>query len=114
MMNVLFRTNGISDVTYSFKVTSLSPDFGSLYGGTDLLIVGKGFNTDTSLMSVALGPHACDISSATSTEIRCRIADTGTRHTISATGRHVSKLCVRCCFWRILLFFKIKKNQIIC
>ncbi|XP_012942613.1 fibrocystin-L [Aplysia californica] len=84
------RQNSISDITYTFEVTSMTPDFGSLYGGTDLLITGTGFNTNSSLMDVSVGPHKCDISSATLTSIECRIADTGVTHTISATGTHVN------------------------
>ncbi|GFS10808.1 polycystic kidney and hepatic disease-like 1 [Elysia marginata] len=82
------RTNAISDISYVFQVTSMSPDFGSLYGGTDLLIIGEGFSSNSSEMEVSLGPHACDITSVTNNQIECRIADTGVTHLISATGTH--------------------------
>ncbi|KAK3716577.1 hypothetical protein RRG08_039372 [Elysia crispata] len=82
------RTNSISDISYVFQVTSLSPGFGSLYGGTDLLIMGEGFSSNSSEMEITLGPHTCDITSVTINQIECRIADTGTTHIISATGTH--------------------------
>ncbi|GFN92114.1 fibrocystin-l, partial [Plakobranchus ocellatus] len=82
------RTNSISDISYVFQVTSMSPSFGSLYGGTDLLIVGEGFSSNSSEMEVTLGPHTCDITSLTANQIECRIADTGVTHIISATGTH--------------------------
>ena len=91
-----YRTNSISDISYVFQVTSLSPGFGSLYGGTDLLIMGEGFSSNSSEMEITLGPHTCDITSVTNNQIECRIADTGTTHIISATGTHKSKLS-----WRI-------------
>ena len=69
----------------------MTPGFGSLYGGTDILITGVGFNTNASLMSVTLGPHVCDVSAVTSTSLECRIADTGVTHVLSATGRHISE-----------------------
>ncbi|GFN92108.1 fibrocystin-l, partial [Plakobranchus ocellatus] len=82
------RKHSISDISYVFQVTSMSPNFGSLYGGTDLLIVGEGFSSKSSEIEVTLGPHTCDITSLTANRIKCRIADTGTKHIISATGKH--------------------------
>ena len=70
----------------------MSPSQGSLYGGTDLTITGEGFSTNTSLMSVFLGPHICDVTEATSNQLKCRIADTGITHYVSDTGRHPGEL----------------------
>ncbi|CAL1525941.1 unnamed protein product, partial [Lymnaea stagnalis] len=81
-------TNRIPDIVYTFQVTGMSPQFGSLYGGTDLFITGRGFSTNTSVMNVSVGPHKCDISEISQTSIKCRIANTGKRIDISATGVH--------------------------
>ncbi|CAL1548484.1 unnamed protein product, partial [Lymnaea stagnalis] len=80
--------NRIPDIVYTFQVTGMSPQFGSLYGGTDLFITGRGFSTKTAIMNVSVGPHKCDISEISQTSIKCRIANTGKRIDISATGVH--------------------------
>ncbi|CAL1525942.1 unnamed protein product [Lymnaea stagnalis] len=82
------RINNISDIVYTFQVTGMSPQFGSLYGGTDLFITGRGFSTNTSVMNVSVGPHKCDISEISQTSIKCRIAKTGKHIDVSATGVH--------------------------
>ncbi|KAK7010427.1 fibrocystin-L, partial [Biomphalaria glabrata] len=82
------RKYSIPDIKYTFNVLSLSPNFGSLYGGTDLVITGNGFSLNSSQMSVAVGTHQCNIIDLTDTSIKCRIEDTGKYHTVSATGIH--------------------------
>ncbi|KAH9519161.1 Fibrocystin-L, partial [Bulinus truncatus] len=78
--------NNIPDIVYTLNVQSMSPDFGSLYGGTDLVITGDGFSLNSSEMSVTVGPHNCSIMKLSETFIQCRIEDTGKRHNVSATG----------------------------
>ncbi|KAH9519162.1 Fibrocystin-L [Bulinus truncatus] len=80
------RLNNIPDIVYTLNVQSMNPDFGSLYGGTDLVITGDGFSLNSSEMSVTVGPHSCSILKLSETFIKCRIEDTGKRHNVSATG----------------------------
>ncbi|KAK0070514.1 fibrocystin-L [Biomphalaria pfeifferi] len=82
------RTYSVPDIVYTFEVLSMTPNFGSLYGGTDLVITGNGFSLNSSQMSVAVGTHQCNIMDLTETSIKCRIEDTGKYHTVSATGIH--------------------------
>ncbi|KAH9512877.1 Fibrocystin-L, partial [Bulinus truncatus] len=82
------RQNNIPDIAYTLNVQSVSPDFGSLYGGTDLVITGNGFSLNSSEMSVTVGPHNCSILKLSETSIKCRIEGTGKYHIVSATGKH--------------------------
>ena len=53
------------------KVTGISPVSGSLEGGTELTITGINFSPTIKQNQVMIGNGFCDITSATSTELKC-------------------------------------------
>jgi len=74
------NSNNVS-VKVEFKVTNVSPNIGSMYGGTLVTITGSGFPEGTTqVVSVALdSPNPidptrwCYVESITTTQIKCRI-----------------------------------------
>ncbi|XP_076438726.1 fibrocystin-L-like isoform X2 [Babylonia areolata] len=82
------RTNSISDITVTLKVTGLTPTRGSLYGGTLLTVTGQGFASDASLMEVKVGEHACAVDFSSSTELTCLVDYTGKTHNVTNQGTH--------------------------
>ena len=55
------------------RVTSISPQQGSLAGGSDLTIAGWGFGSVRSDLSIEVGGIACDVSEITTAGVRCRL-----------------------------------------
>ncbi|XP_021354873.1 fibrocystin-L-like isoform X2 [Mizuhopecten yessoensis] len=73
-------------VNYILNLDAISPDEGSLYGGTEITGVGQGFGTDASLLNVSVGPTPCAVFSVTDTQFKCRINDTSSQHVVKNTG----------------------------
>ena len=61
----------IDALTSPGEIISVSPLQGSVAGGTQLTISGRGFSTDSSVVSVSLGDQECIISSASYSQIEC-------------------------------------------
>lgn len=78
-------TSAISFQTSSI-VTSVSPQSGSVYGGTLLTITGTNFSTELLDQAVKVGDFYCDILTATTTQLVCRIRPTGYTAANVATG----------------------------
>ena len=69
-----------STVTSVASLTSVYPMQGSLAGGTKLTIVGTGFMSDISAITVDIGGHQCEVRSANYSTIIC-ITDANTEGT---------------------------------
>ncbi len=53
--------------------TSFSPCTGSEYDGTSITISGSGFSDDASENNVTIGGVACDVTSASESEVVCDV-----------------------------------------
>ena len=82
--------------SYELLVSSLSPRFGSLSGGTRVTITGKGFGEDTVVMETLRGQR-CDISSMSYEEINCTMPSTTGNYMIKNTGSHPGKILLLTC-----------------
>uniref|UniRef100_W5KUJ5 PKHD1 like 1, tandem duplicate 2 n=1 Tax=Astyanax mexicanus TaxID=7994 RepID=W5KUJ5_ASTMX len=51
-------------IEYVLQVTGLSPDHGSLHGGTSVTITGSGFSPDLTDNTVSLGDTLCEVTAA--------------------------------------------------
>ena len=61
--------SGENGVTSLLQVTDISPSGGSIHGGTTLVITGTGFAVNAT--SVDIDGSACDVISATGSQIQC-------------------------------------------
>ena len=68
--------SGGSPFQYSFsvEVTSVSSNAGSIYGGLELTVTGKGIRDES---TVWIGEHECDVTSISATEIACETPSVG-------------------------------------
>ena len=90
----ILDTSAISFQTSS-TVTNISPSTGSVLGGTLLTITGTNFSTKIldQAVSITTSPSnyvMCDIITATTTQLTCRIRPTGFAPTDSYTGCIIS------------------------
>ncbi|XP_064411311.1 fibrocystin [Latimeria chalumnae] len=58
-------------IQYISEVNSVQPCCGSLLGGTDLIISGKGFSANSSLVSALLNGQVCNVFSSDEESIQC-------------------------------------------
>uniref|UniRef100_A0A8C5WI58 Fibrocystin-L n=1 Tax=Leptobrachium leishanense TaxID=445787 RepID=A0A8C5WI58_9ANUR len=75
-------------VKYTLKVSSIFPQYGSLYGGTKITLAGFGFNEALEQNTVKIGSVPCDVTSRSETNITCVIQKTGTVYNVSNSGVH--------------------------
>jgi len=64
-------------LTITLAVTSITPNTGSTQGGTQIVIVGKGFSSIVSDNVILIGANVCIVSAASFTSITC-ITSAGT------------------------------------
>lgn len=64
------------EVTVVPQPTAFQPASGAVGGGTLLLITGRGFTTDTSLLTVTVAGEPCAVRLATPTSIECTTSAT--------------------------------------
>ena len=53
-------------------ITSITPRYGSVEGGTDIVIAGEGFSTTATDVTVTIDGIDCPVSESTLTEIKCK------------------------------------------
>ena len=53
------------------SISNVSPSFGSLFGGSQVVVAGEGFGEDVDLVNVRFGDIACDVNLITGTRIEC-------------------------------------------
>ena len=74
-------------IEYRFYVQAVTPQVGSLYGGSDVHIRGEGLDSATSVtFADSNGNIPCEVLSAQSNIIHCRTGPAAPTVTISATG----------------------------
>lgn len=67
---------GITALSYTQRIDSITPARGSRAGGTLISIKGTGFFTNPSLNNVLIGSSACIVETSTAIEIQCRTPKT--------------------------------------
>ncbi|XP_062842250.1 fibrocystin-L-like [Trichomycterus rosablanca] len=65
------RTGVNATIEYVLRVTGVSPQFGSLYGGTKLTITGSGFNPVLQDNEVTFGDIRCELTAAMDNQLEC-------------------------------------------
>jgi len=73
---------------YILYVSSISPEHGSVFGGTVLTLVGRGFSDNTSAIAVHVGGVPCNVLSSRGTNIMCRTEASSAVHSVDNTGIH--------------------------
>ncbi|KAI4871505.1 hypothetical protein NFI96_027165, partial [Prochilodus magdalenae] len=58
-------------IEYTLEVSSISPQQGSLYGGTTVTIIGFGFSPDLPNNTVTLGGTRCEVIAASDRQLQC-------------------------------------------
>ena len=57
--------------TKTTNLQSVTPRYGPVTGGTEIVFAGENFPTDTSLYTITLDGINCPVSAATSTSVTC-------------------------------------------
>nr|XP_034372677.1 fibrocystin-L [Arvicanthis niloticus] len=78
-----------ASILYILEVTHVFPQRGSLYGGTEITIMGFGFSTIPTENSVLLGSFPCDTTSSSENVIKCTLHSTATVFRITNNGSHL-------------------------
>jgi hypothetical protein len=74
-------------IEYRFYVQAVSPQVGSLYGGTDVYVQGVGFDSSTSVNFTSNSIEVpCNIVSFQSTQIHCQTTAAAPQVTITSNG----------------------------
>ncbi|KAM3929151.1 fibrocystin-L-like [Leptodactylus fuscus] len=76
-----------ASVEYILKVNSISPQYGSLYGGSRVTLTGAGFSLDPSKNQVQIGSLPCNVSVSSANEMICVIQRSGTVYTVTNEGK---------------------------
>lgn len=76
---------------YVLEVTGVSPSHGSIFGGTVLTVVGRGFSDNASVISVNIGDVPCKALSSRNTEILCKTDASSVTHYVDNIGLHPGK-----------------------
>ncbi|ELK37593.1 Fibrocystin-L [Myotis davidii] len=75
-----------ASIQYILEVNNMFPQRGSLYGGTEITIMGLGFSTIPTENTVLLGSFPCSVTSSTSDVIKCTLPSTGNVFRITNDG----------------------------
>jgi len=77
----------IVSIEYRFYIQNISPQVGSLYGGTDVYVQGEGFDSSSIVTFTNDDKQvSCDIISIESNQIHCKTATAASRAIISSNG----------------------------
>ncbi|KAK2095397.1 Fibrocystin-L [Saguinus oedipus] len=76
-----------SSIQYVLEVTSMFPQRGSLFGGTEITIRGFGFSTIPAENAVLLGSIPCNVTSSSENVIKCILHSTGNIFRITNNGK---------------------------
>ncbi|XP_048215228.1 fibrocystin-L isoform X1 [Perognathus longimembris pacificus] len=80
------RDKSNASIQYILEVTHMFPQRGSLYGGTEITVVGFGFSTIPTENVVLLGTFPCNVTSSSESMIRCTLHSTGNVFRITNNG----------------------------
>ncbi len=75
------------------SVSGVSPNRGSLNGGTVLAITGEGFSTNNTDNKVMLGDVQCEVIESTKNEMKCRTPSGGRIAEVDNSGSHPGEHC---------------------
>ncbi|XP_076961678.1 fibrocystin-L [Callospermophilus lateralis] len=75
-----------ASIWYILKVTNMFPQKGSLYGGTEITVLGFGFSTIPMENTVLLGSFPCNVTSSSENVIKCILHSTGNVFRITNNG----------------------------
>ncbi|XP_004431348.1 PREDICTED: fibrocystin-L [Ceratotherium simum simum] len=75
-----------ASIQYILEVTNMFPQRGSLYGGTEITIMGLGFSTIPTENTVLLGSFPCNVTSSSENVIKCILQSTGNVFRITNNG----------------------------
>ncbi|XP_078395885.1 PKHD1 like 1, tandem duplicate 1 [Cetorhinus maximus] len=75
-----------ASVEYVLRVTEVTPQLGSLYGGTKITISGSGFSRVPEDNIVQVGPVPCHITFASPNVLECVLGPTGSSFVITNNG----------------------------
>ena len=78
--------------TYVLTVSGVSPQSGSLNGGTEVTITGEGFNGNMSGNVVKFGEKRCVVIESTTSEIKCKTENGGEIVQVDNSGSHPGRL----------------------
>ncbi|XP_035537797.1 PKHD1 like 1, tandem duplicate 1 [Morone saxatilis] len=82
-------SNGVNaTIEYILEINSITPLFGSLLGGTRLIVSGSGFSTNTSDNKVSIGGAECEVKDASENELQCVIQSEQQTHIVTNQGSH--------------------------
>ncbi|XP_053349466.1 PKHD1 like 1, tandem duplicate 1 [Clarias gariepinus] len=73
-------------IEYILRVTSISPQYGSLYGGTTVTITGSGFSPVLKDNEVTLGDTLCSVTAASNNQLQCVTQTKKQTYTITNQG----------------------------
>ena len=76
---------------YVLELTRVSPNQGSVLGGTVMSLEGSGFVQNASEMHVSIGGKKCHIISSTSNTIKCKASPATKTFNVDNSGRHPCK-----------------------
>ncbi|XP_040289774.1 fibrocystin-L-like [Bufo bufo] len=80
--------NDGASVVYILEVNSISPQYGSLYGGTRVTLTGSGFSPVPNDNQVQIGNLPCKVSASSAKELTCVIQRPGAVYTVTNDGKH--------------------------
>ncbi|XP_036732330.2 LOW QUALITY PROTEIN: fibrocystin-L [Manis pentadactyla] len=76
-----------ASVWYILEVTNMFPQRGSLYGGTEITIMGLGFSPIPTENVVLLGSFPCNVTSSSENVIKCILHSTGNVFRVTNNGK---------------------------
>ncbi|XP_051699933.2 fibrocystin-L isoform X2 [Oryctolagus cuniculus] len=75
-----------ASIQYILEVTNMFPQKGSVYGGTEITVLGFGFSMIPAENTVLLGPFPCNVTSSSDNVIKCILHSTGNVFSITNSG----------------------------
>ncbi|XP_040210575.1 fibrocystin-L-like [Rana temporaria] len=75
-----------ASIKYILNVNSISPKYGSVYGGSHVTLRGSGFSSNPQDILVQIGSLPCNVSVSSATELTCVIQRPGKIFTVTNEG----------------------------
>uniref|UniRef100_A0A6I8N1M6 Fibrocystin-L n=1 Tax=Ornithorhynchus anatinus TaxID=9258 RepID=A0A6I8N1M6_ORNAN len=75
-------------IAYVLQVTNIFPQGGSLYGGTQITIMGSGFSKIPKENSVLFGSFPCHVTTSSENLIKCTLQSTRSTYRVTNSGKH--------------------------
>ena len=69
-------------IEYTLFVSSITPNVGSIRGGTLTTVYGNGFSTNCSLNKITFGNKLCNVLSCSNNWIKCQTSNANSVYTI--------------------------------